>query len=66
MWVGAVTLVVVAFAVSNPHLGDVGIVVALAAATLTQKCFLIHQRRLLKAAFEAGRESVTRMDRFGK
>lgn len=65
-WVGAVALVAVAFAVSNPHLGDVGIVVALAGVTLTQKCFLIRQRRLISAAFEAGRESVIRVERFGR
>lgn len=39
-------------------MGQVGLVIAMAGATGTVRCYFVVHNRLLRNAFEAGRESV--------
>ena len=60
LWVCVVTLLATAWAVNSEGLGRVGLAMSAAAATATIRSYFVRTNKMIRSAFELGREAGVR------
>lgn len=63
LWTGALVLIALGGVVDHAFLGQFGVTVSIAAGTATVRQYFVAQNRLMRNAYELGRDSVTPMRR---
>lgn len=58
LWVLSVLMIGTGWIVGNAHLGQMGLAAAAAAATATVRGYFVSQNRMIRTAFDYGRESA--------
>lgn len=58
LWSCALVLMSIGWLLSDAHMGQFGVVAAIGGATATVRQYFVEQNRLVRNAFELGRDSV--------
>lgn len=60
-WAASAAVLVLAWMLDIPYLGTVGVALSMVATTATVRTYFVKQSRMMRNAFELGRDSVTPM-----